>query len=300
MHYSKDAPFADRFICDGDVDFHDYYYVSDSDIDPQSLYYRVNRTGIESRYPELFYVERTEDAPCCEIMCIFSGKGTLQFRGKTYILEQNQIVVLPSGEAHAYASDRTSPLGSSWVEFYGGDAARITRHIVDTQSPVIEGAAFMDVSTALGMLQQRLMLDEHANVALDLYGILLELLKYETRFSQTGLNQNTEANFHRAEAYIDAHLQDKILNEQLAQVCGVSLPYFMKRFKTLYKHSPQDYIMSRRIQKAKHLLLHSSLSVDRISEILGFCNTSHFIRRFKEAEILTPSQFRKSYQIKRF
>lgn len=295
MKYSKDAPFADVFLCDGDVDFHDYYYISPAAFQPESVYYRVNRAGIEAKCPRLFFVERGSKMKCCEVFCIFSGKGTLQFRGESYLLCKNQVIVLPAGEGHAYSSDENDPLGMSWVEFYGGDSVRITNHIVEQQSPVIEGAVFLDVCAELSVLQQRLILDAECNVSLELYSMLLKILRNEERFLKMELSQDVQVNFRRAEAYIDAHLKEKITNEQLAGLCGISLPYFMKRFKKIYRMTPQEYIMDRRICKGRYLLLQTALSADDISEHLGFCNTSHFIRRFKAREKMTPAQYRKTF-----
>lgn len=55
MKYTYDDPFADNFICNGDVDFHDYYYISPGGQALDSLFYCVNRTGIESKAPEVFF-----------------------------------------------------------------------------------------------------------------------------------------------------------------------------------------------------------------------------------------------------
>lgn len=296
MEYTKDAPFSDVFLCDGDLNFHDYYYISPNPVEQNSLYYCVNRTGIESKVPELFLVERSQDMKCCEVFCIFSGKGWLTFRNETYRLEKNQIVVLPAGESHAYTSDDKDPLGLSWVEFYGGDSNRLMNHIADVQGPVIEGAVFADTCAAVGILQQKLMIDEKQNVSLEIYRILLGLLNNEQRFFINEISQDVKNNFLRAEAYIDAHLKEKITNRQLAEVCGISLPYFIQQFKELYRVTPQEYVMRRRIRKGRTLLMQTTLSVDEISESLGFCNTSHFIRRFKTSEGMTPMKYRDAYR----
>lgn len=297
MQYTKDAPFADVFLCDGDLNFHDYYYISSAAVDEESIYYRVNRAGIESRVPNLFVVERNKNMKCCEIFCVFSGKGKLVFRGRTYRLEKNQIVVLPAGESHAYTSDDKDPLGMSWVEFYGGDSNRLTRHIVNVQGPVIEGAVFADTCAAVGILQQKLMIDEKQNVSPEVYHILFGILKNEERYLMSEILQDVKKNFMRAEAFIDAHLKDKITNRQLAEVCGISVPYFIQQFKKIYRMTPQEYVMRRRVRKGRNLLINTRLSVDEIADSLGFCNASHFIRRFKEAEGMTPVQYRDAYVI---
>lgn len=295
----NDALFSDVFLCDEEINFHDYYYVSAQPVDEEQLYYCVNRTGIESKIPRLFFVKRSHTMKCCEIFCIFSGKGKLSFRGKKYCLEKGQIIVLPADEPHAYSSDEKEPLGISWVEFYGGDSKRIIKHIVDVQGVILEGKIFAEVCAALGTLQQKLMNDEKQEVSLELYRMLLILMKNKNRIFMGELSQDIEANFQRAEAYIDAHLKEKITNRQMADICGLSVSYFIKQFKRVYRMSPQEYIMQRRIRKSRDLLMQTELSMDEIREKLGFCNSSHFIRRFKEKEGITPLQYRERYQIKK-
>lgn len=297
MEYSKDAPFADVFICNGEFDFHDYYYISPKPVEEDNFYYCVNRTGIESKSPSLFLVERNASIKCGEIFCIFSGKGCLKFRNQIWHLKKNQVVVLPPGEPHAYESDPRDPFGMSWLELYGGDSRRILQHVVDTQGPVIEGSIFSDASAALGLLQQRLMTDERQEVSLDIYRLLLELLKNERRLFITDLSEDVRENFQRVEAYIDAHIGDKISNTQLALICGVSRPYFIAQFKALYHMPPQEYIMRRRIRKGAQILMQTNLTVEDISERLGFCNSSHFIRRFHKEEGMTPLKYRNTYRV---
>lgn len=299
MDYIKDAPFADVFICDGDLDFHDYYYISPKAVEEESLYYCVNRTGIEAKVPSLFFVERGSTMKCCEIFCVFSGAGELIFRGQHYKIEKNQIIILPAGEEHSYGSDEKNPIGMSWLEFYGGDSRRLVRHIVDTQGPVIEGIIFTDICESLGMLQQRLMVDESKNVSIEIYKLLFELLKNEERYSMAAISQDVKTNFSRVEAYIEAHLKGKISNDQLARVCGISLPYFIKQFKNIYHMTPQDFIMVRKLKKGKQMLIQTELPIDSIADILGYCNTSHFIRRFREMEYMTPNQYRTNFQIRK-
>ena len=295
MNYSYDAPFADVFLCDGELQFHDYYYVSPQPPQEDSLYYQVNRTGIETQTPDLFFVERSSASKYCEIFCIFSGKGTLNFRGRAWQLGARQLIVLPPGEAHSYSSDKKEPLGMSWVEFCGSDSSRIIRHIADTQGPVIEGSVFSDASAALSFLQQRLMTDDAQTVSLELYRLILEILENEKRMSMSELSQDIRQNFIRAEAYIDAHLKNNITNRQLADVCGISVSYFTRQFREIYHMTPQEYIMARRLRKGRFLLTQTAMPVDGISEALGFCNTSHFIRRFRQAEGMTPARYRKTY-----
>lgn len=297
MEYSK-MPNAETFLCSEGAEFHDYYYEVSESQPEDSLFYCMRRTGIVAKIPKVFYVERNSMTAYCEIFCIFSGKGTLTFRNKAYPLRRGQIIVLPTYESHNYASDAAGPLGKSWIEFYGGDSQRIVKHIVDRQGPVIEGSVFSDVISALGILQLRLMSGETKGVSLSIYQMLLALLEYEERYAAVGLEPDVRENFIRAEAYIEARLQEPLRNEQLANICGLSLSYFLKQFKQVYGMTPQQYIMERRFQRGRDLLVQTNKPISEIAEKLSYCNTSHFIRQFRSREGMSPAQYRKKYGIR--
>lgn len=285
------------FLCSQDTEFHDYYCDAFERKPEDSLFYCIKRTGIVAKIPKVFYVGRNHMTAYCEIFCIFSGKGTLTFREKVYPLQKGQIVVLPAYEGHNYSSDTAAPLGKSWIEFYGGDSQRIVKHIVDSQGPVIEGAVFYDVISELSVLQQRLMAGESKSMSLNIYQILLALLEYGERYENMRLEPDIRENFIRAEAYIEAHLQETLRNEQLAKICGLSLSYFLKQFKQIYGRTPQQYIMERRFRRGRELLVQTQKTVNEIAEELSFCNASHFIRQFRSREGISPAQYRKKYGI---
>lgn len=293
MEYIYDSPFSDVFRCDGDLDFHDYYYVSPYETDYDSYLYQVRRTGLEHSLPPLLEVERKGSAQYCEIFCILSGKGYLEYRDRTYELRRNQLVLLADREPHKYWCDSQDPMGKVWLEIYGGDAGRIIRHLIDLNGPVIEGALFADICAQLCLIQQRLMVNEYYQPSLEIYRVLLTLLQTTQITPPTRLTQESKMNFLLVEAYINAHISQRITNAQLADVCGISPKHFIKVFKQHYRMTPQDFIMHQRVRKAQFTLLHTNLSVDAIAESLGFCNTSHFIRRFTEVYGTSPAKYRR-------
>lgn len=151
------------------------------------------------------------------------------------------------------------------------------------------------VCAFLGSMQQRIMLDEWYDPALDIYRILLAILEN----GEAGGNAGSGEPCWEAvlDAYIDAHIGEKITNQQLARVCGMSLSYFMKQLKSFHRVTPQEYVMNRRITKAKYLLTQTGMSVEQMAESLGFCNSSHLVKRFREREGMTPAWYRKNYSV---
>lgn len=97
--------------------------------------------------------------------------------------------------------------------------------------------------------------------------------------------------------YIDAHLYDKITLQDLSDESGHSTVYISSRFKQELGSTLSDYILERKIEEAKHLLLFTDYSFQEISTLLNFTSQSHFTQRFKQVCGQTPKQFRqKNFQ----
>jgi AraC-like DNA-binding protein len=77
---------------------------------------------------------------------------------------------------------------------------------------------------------------------------------------------------------------------QLAKLCGVSTRQLQRYFHNNLHRSPQNWLNERRLQAAQALLL-SGESVKKVALDLGFKQTSHFCRQFKNRNKMTPSQF---------
>lgn len=294
MEYIYDAPYADKFICDGELNWHDFYYICPRRTDEKECTYQLNRTGIERECPSLFAVERSEQTPCCEIFCILSGSGSLTYRGKTYRLCKDQMILLNSHEPHSYDSDPAHPLGMVWIEFLGSDSSRIMERLLRLYSPVSTGEAFRTASREISLLQQHLMADPDYDPSVDIYSLLFKLMKLPAS-AVSVQKQDRSIPWKLMESYIQSHLGEVIRNSELAAVCGVSLPYFIKCFRSHYRQTPQQYIQNQRIQKSRYLLTRTSIGISSITEQLGFCNDSHFIRVFKTSQGVTPARYRKLY-----
>jgi AraC-like DNA-binding protein/mannose-6-phosphate isomerase-like protein (cupin superfamily) len=100
----------------------------------------------------------------------------------------------------------------------------------------------------------------------------------------------------RCRTYIDERWAEDFDMETLAQVACVTPSYLSRLFRKHLGTTPMRYRNSVRIEKAKHLLLIKSASVEEIADALGFEDTKYFSRLFKSLTLLTPSQFRVKYR----
>lgn len=93
-------------------------------------------------------------------------------------------------------------------------------------------------------------------------------------------------------SYVDEHLPHELKREEIADLVHFHPAYLSRFFKSRTGTSLSQYIVNQRIEKAKVLLTQSELQVNHIVHRLGYYNTSHFTRTFKQATGFTPRQYR--------
>lgn len=101
-----------------------------------------------------------------------------------------------------------------------------------------------------------------------------------------------------AAEYINLNCQKKITEKELCHISGYSPAHLRRLFVKHYARSPQDYILDRRLEMAKELLLdRPPRSVQEIAELLGICSPSYFCKLFKQRVGLTPMEYKEKYDV---
>lgn len=98
--------------------------------------------------------------------------------------------------------------------------------------------------------------------------------------------------------YIDQHYQENITRNSLAKVVYLSPDYIARFFKKEMGISLVNYLIKKRVEVAKELLLNTDLPVHIISDKVGYGNYSYFTKIFKKETNYTPVDFRKIANLK--
>ena len=96
----------------------------------------------------------------------------------------------------------------------------------------------------------------------------------------------------RVHDYIAAHLDQKITNDALAEVAGLSTAHFCTAFTQTEGVSPHRYVVQYRVRRIQQLLASTEMSLAEIVDAVGFCNQSHCIQSFKKIVGVTPGDYR--------
>lgn len=91
--------------------------------------------------------------------------------------------------------------------------------------------------------------------------------------------------------YIDEHTDDSITVSELARMANYSYSEFGKRFKAQSGCTVHDYILRKKIEKAKSLLMDNSLTPAQTAAVLSFSSERYFAEVFKRYTTLTPARF---------
>lgn len=95
-------------------------------------------------------------------------------------------------------------------------------------------------------------------------------------------------------SYISSHITSRLSISELAGRCTVSETVYRRQFKALTGISPVQYIARLKIEKACELLQEYDMSLNDISDFLGFNDIGYFHRVFKKLTGVTPNEFRES------
>ena len=94
--------------------------------------------------------------------------------------------------------------------------------------------------------------------------------------------------------YIEEHLAEELSLSSLARLVRLSPFHFSRAFKESFGMPPHRYLTSRRIERAKALLVKRKLSVTEIGFDVGFSETSSFTSAFRKVTGETPTEYRRS------
>ena len=112
---------------------------------------------------------------------------------------------------------------------------------------------------------------------------------------QTGQRKEIDARISKAIAYVEEHFTDDISIENLADVSSMSISRFFPNFKKAMGVTPVEYLNHYRVSKAIILLMNDSdLSIENISEQVGFESAAYFRRVFKKVTGKSPREYRKT------
>ena len=215
-----------------------------------------------------------------------TGGGDFIFNGESVRLKQNCTYLFPVGQSSAYYFDQDSQI--DWIHFEARiqgnlrlfDYVRCPLEIPYCASPLKEE-----------LLKRLYDLKDEEWEDFEQPAILTLLL---ADFLKAGKMKSTATTLNRLQPvfdFIEGNLGLPPQTGQLADLLDLETNYFIDYFSRATGVSPAKYVQARRIDVATDLIK-SGYTVKELAVHLGFCDSAHFCRVFKQYSGLTPRQYK--------
>lgn len=119
------------------------------------------------------------------------------------------------------------------------------------------------------------------------------IILYEILNNLNYKNKNVSPLVIKAVKFLEENIEDNLPISELANHCNISEVYLRKEFKKFFNKSPVQYRNELRLKKSKTYLEYGDISVQEISDTLGYATVSHFIKEFKTYYGFSPLKYRK-------
>jgi AraC family transcriptional regulator len=178
------------------------------------------------------------------------------------------------------------------AQAFGIDPARLTVPALDALDlPDLRAAMFaVDAELTAGGAGGRLAAESLANV------LAVRLIRHVAAAHRATRGPDGALSPRKLAAvveYIEEFLDGDPSLEQLAAVAHLSAYHFARQFKAATGLPPHQYVILRRVERAKQLLQSArGLSLAEVAARVGFSDQSQFGQHFKRLVGVTPGQFR--------
>ncbi len=130
---------------------------------------------------------------------------------------------------------------------------------------------------------------------LTLFFVYLNALCGRQEYLFTAENMVDHPMVETVSAYIEEHIGEPILVEELAEQVHMSKYHFLRKFKELTGMTAHSFVVSKRLIRACEELRERDKSITQIYQDTGFSDYSSFLRNFHRAYGVAPGKYRNSY-----
>ncbi len=230
---------------------------------------------------------------------ILDGKGVFQSGDSQISLHAGEGFIIRPNEQAFFQADESDPWTYLWIGFDGTRCAEYLNAIglgdgqLTFRSP--------DGETLREIVQEMLRYNT-AGIENDfqLQGLLCRFFSCLARSLSMPLSavpKNDRENFYvrRAVEFVHYNYANHITVSDMAKYVSLNRSYLFTLFQRVLKISPQEFLTTFRLTRAKEQLILSNSTVAAIAQSVGYRDPLVFSKAFKQMTGMTPVQYRKQH-----
>lgn len=98
----------------------------------------------------------------------------------------------------------------------------------------------------------------------------------------------------KAKEYIDLHFREESCLKKAVEISEITKRRFNDVFKNMFGTTPNRYIVKKKVNYAKDILMLDNVNINDVSELSGFSDVYYFCKVFKAETGYTPAKYRKA------
>ena len=229
-----------------------------------------------------------------QLIYITRGRGVFETAETGVIrVKAGQVILLFPGVWHRYRPLKKTGWDESWIGFGGDVADRIMGSFFSADKAVVSIGYDQELKNLILSVAE-LTRETPPGFQQLMAARTIEALAMVRSLAMSYHSADLEADrkIQQVRYHLLQYSQQDIKMEDLAKDLGLSYSRFRALFKSHTGVSPQQYLISIRINKASELLRHTDLSINEISERTGFASSYYFSRLFKQKTGHSPSAYK--------
>ncbi len=239
-------------------------------------------------------MERLEHDDNLLIYCL-EGKGKIRIQQKNIAIGSGDLVVLPRGLAHQYASSANFPWTIYWCHFEGALAADFIQHLqLPKQAPVLHLGLHSSLVAEFDALLDARQSSYHLNAFINAANQLRQILTHIALLQPLVRSQDSDSfDLEKLHSLMLARIHEQLDLDTLAASANLSKFHFVKKYKEITGTTPINHFIHLKIERACHLLDISSRTIAEVAFMVGYDDAYYFSRIFKKVMGISPTQYRK-------
>ena len=191
---------------------------------------------------------------------VLSGKGHFRFHDKEYRLEAGYGFLIQPNELAFYQADAKDPWSYLWVGFAGSRAEEYLHSMgLSDRHPIFS-----------------------CDKSEELYSIVRDMMEH-----------NTFGIVKKAVSFIQSNYCNPIKVTDVADYVCINRSYLYTLFQNYLGMSPQQFLTTFRITKARELLDSTNYPIESIALSCGYSDALVFTKAFHAMKGMSPSKYRK-------
>jgi len=222
---------------------------------------------------------------------VISGRGYAWISGRPVALEAGGCFFFGPSDRLRYQADWNQPWTYAWIGFTGRDAPALMREYLDaSRSPVIQlpvNNGTVNLITAIFEALKRRATGSATQASGLLQAVVGSLI---TDVSERLHGPVLQTDYVAAAAsFMDLNFQRNIRVRDVATRIGIDRSHLSRLFRATRGITIRDYLIERRMRRAKELLEQTTLPIRAVASSVGYDNYVAFERRFAANARMSPT-----------